>query len=518
MDMKDFDKLKNIQPPKKPVQKPFFEEEKTVDETRPLPVVPSPPKPVAPKPVAPKTELQFGTNSQNPDSQSPAPKNPNSLSPDSKKKPAANPQSPNPQRKRKPRIDPKLKQIEELRKKKAYRQKMKRRKEHARTSFHIFGSLVLVVAIVTTSVLLSSFVVRAFLDFSGISSAIEFSVFVEIPAEASTEEIAAILAHSDNRIISMPGFFTFYSRITDKDGKYLSGLFNLTSTMSYSQIISTLQNRPQSTETVLIQITEGMTARMIAEELQENGVCRAVDFLEFCRDKLDIFDFERRIIENPLRFFQMEGYLFPETHEFFVINGFDLENDPDMDTSVYAERAARTIFRHMNTQFTREMYRKIGDLGNTLPIDFGLDEFMTLASMVQWEAAAIDDMRDVASVFLNRLRNPANFPRMESDVTEKYANQNILPYRTSANATLIDAMMSAYNTYESEGLPPGPVCNPGMDAMLAVLDATVAKGFFYFCSNLDTGEMFFARTLVEHNQNEIKAGVRDANGNLIFRD
>jgi UPF0755 protein len=172
----------------------------------------------------------------------------------------------------------------------------------------------------------------------------------------------------------------------------------------------------------------------------------------------------------------------------------------------------------MNTQLRPEMYRRIADLGATLPLEvFGLDEFMTLASMVQWEAADIDDMRRVASVFLNRLRNPATFPLLQSDVTEKYANENILPYRNRDNAILIDSMIEAYDTYLTPGLPPGPVNNPGMNAMLAVLDAPTNLGYFFFCSNIETGEMFFARNLAEHNQNEIRAGLRDSQGNLIFR-
>jgi UPF0755 protein len=425
------------------------------------------------------------------------------------------PQQNNPQRKRKRKIDPRMQQIEEMRKKQALKKKMKRRKEQTRTFAHIFGSLILVVVIIISAALLSQFAVMAFLDFTGISNATDFTVFVEIPTDATTEEIAAILAEEE--LISMPGLFAFYSRITDKCGNYLSGVFQLNSTMPYSQLISTMQNRPQSTDTELIKITEGMTAREIGLLLEENGVCRAVDFMQFYQEKMDIFNFERRIVENPLRLNQMEGYLFPETHEFFVINGFCMETNPDIDTTVYARRAARTIFSHMNMQFTPEKYRRIGDLMKGINPDYGLDEFITLASMVQWEAADYEDMRRVASVFLNRLRNSAEYPRLQSDVTKKYANESIRPYRTSANADLFDAKMLAYDTYETSGLPPGPVCNPGMDAMTAVLEAVTGRGYLFFCSNIETGEMFFATNLNAHIQNEIKAGLRDSSGNLIYR-
>ena len=403
--------------------------------------------------------------------------------------------------------DPKMLQIEAVRKKKAFARRMKRRQEHVRTFSHIFGSLVLVVLIITASALLSQFVVRAFLDFSGISNN-EFTLFIDIPPDCTTEEIAEILSREDVGIISMPGLFTFYSRFTKKDGDYLSGLFSISSTMSYSQLISTLQNRPKSTETVMVKITEGMTAKDIAELLEENKVCRAEDFMTFYKTKFNVFNFEKRIVENPLRFNQMEGYLFPETHEFFVVNGFDMEIDPDINTLDYAEVAARTIFSHMNTQLKPEMYRRIYDMWKSHGLEgWGLDEFMTLASVIQWEAASVDDMNDVAAVFLYRLRNPDTFPRLESDVTEKYANTCIVPYRNQSNAVLIDSLAESYNTYISEGLPPGPVCNPGMNAMVAIFNADLSKGYKYFCADIETGRMYFARTLDEHNQNLVKANI-----------
>jgi UPF0755 protein len=461
-------------------------------------------------------------------------------------------------------LDPQMAKIEAMRKKKAYNKKMKRRGEHLRTFSHIFISLILVIIIVVSAVFLSQFAVRAFLDFTGIVvDGEEFTVFVEIPADATTGEIAAILAQEDIGILEIPWLFAFYTRFTGKEGDYLHGLFEFRSNMSYSQIVSTLQNRPQSTETVTITIPEGLTVMEIAQLLHRHHVCRAEDFMEFYKEKLDLFDFERRINENPLRFNQMEGYLFPETYEFFVINGFT----DDMDTTAYARRAARTIYSHMNIRLTPVMYKQIREKMIAIEPGFGLDEFMTLASMVQWESAKTEDMRNVASVFLNRLMFPTETNgRLESDVTEKYANENIRPFLTQnrviildkcddcklllqdedsqerencrdciecvpphehrctitysggENAALINSMIEAYNTYSVTGLPPGPVCNPGMSAMLAVLDAPVSSsGYFYFCSNIETGEMFFARNLREHELNEVKAGLRDSSGNLIYR-
>ncbi|MCL1789032.1 MAG: endolytic transglycosylase MltG [Oscillospiraceae bacterium] len=417
---------------------------------------------------------------------------------------SAPPQSP------KPQIPQNPEQIRAEKKKQAIKKRQKRKREQIRTFSHILGSVVLVVFILSVSAFMSQFIVRAFLDFTGITM-VEYPVIIQIPADATTDDITSILVEYD--LIEMPKLFEFYSRMSDSDGKYLSGQFSLNSTMSYSQIVNTLQNRPQNTQTVAIKIIEGMTAMEIAELLEENYVCRAEDFMQFYKNKMNLFNFERRLEYNPLKFNQLEGYLFPDTHEFFVVNG--LEDDPDMDTEKYAEVAARTIFSHFNSQISAEIYKRIGEIAETLNIEFGLDEFMTLASMVQLEASEPEDMRKVASVFFNRLRNPEDFPKLESDVArEFYGKDNILPYRTNDNEILINNMILAYNTYESNAIqngklvsPPGPVCNPGMSAILAVLDAAKTD-YFYFCANIETGEVFFAENIREHEENEIKAGLR----------
>jgi len=125
-----------------------------------------------------------------------------------------------------------------------------------------------------------------------------------------------------------------------------------------------------------------------------------------------------------------------------------------------------------------------------------VDETLTLASIIQREAGLPDDMRIVSSVFHNRLNSP-NFPRLESDVTDRYIEEEILPRLTFVNQAILDA----YDTYVAEGLPIGPVCNPGMDAIMAALhpeDTDVQ--FFFFVTDV-TGDFHFAVTYAQHQQN-----------------
>lgn len=398
--------------------------------------------------------------------------------------------------------DGERKKSAERRKAEELRKRRQRKKETIRTFTHVFGGVLLVVFIVSVSAFLSMFIVRAALDFTGITTR-ENEIQVDIPEGATTEEIAQILyspysGSAGSGIINMPDLFCFYSRVSGKDGGYLHGLFTLSTTMSYSQIINTLQTETRVSETVDITVIEGMTAREIGLLLEENYVCKAADFEKYYRNKMNKYDFERRVLQDSNKFFQLEGYLFPDKYTLYSIKS--VMEDEKADTSKYAEIAAEKMLFNFNSKITPEMYKKINEMGMTL------DQFTALSSMVQKEAGTVEDMGLVASVFINRLKNPDVYPKLESDVTVIYGNENIKPYITDRNADLYTPILKAYNTYVSNGLPPGPICNPGLDAMQAVLNAP-RTDYFYFCANTDTLEMYYAETLAGHEKNMEIAGV-----------
>jgi UPF0755 protein len=128
---------------------------------------------------------------------------------------------------------------------------------------------------------------------------------------------------------------------------------------------------------------------------------------------------------------------------------------------------------------------------------------ITLASIIQAEASGDpDNMRLVSSVYWNRLNDTENFPKLQSDPTRNYANSVIL---MKGKSLTYQKKASAYNTYECDGLPAGPICNPGMDAIEAALQPE-STAYYYFCSNTRTGEFYYAETLQQHDQNVDKIG------------
>ncbi|NLZ45474.1 MAG: endolytic transglycosylase MltG, partial [Clostridiales bacterium] len=170
-----------------------------------------------------------------------------------------------------------------------------------------------------------------------------------------------------------------------------------------------------------------------------------------------------------------------------------------IDDSAY--NVTKNLRQEMESIFDKyDLYDKIKDSG------FTTEEVFTLASIVQAEAAKTNDMQLVASVFINRLKNPEDFPKLQSDATNKYYTKVILPQNEDAASQAM--YEDAYDTYVSIGLTPSPIGNPGIDAILAVLEAPKTD-YFYFCSDINTKECFYANTYDQHKENLKKAGIND---------
>lgn len=383
-----------------------------------------------------------------------------------------------------------------------------KQRQHARTFAFVLIGAFLCVGILAVSVYLSRYIVTYALDLTGIVTN-DFRIDVIIPEDADKETVAAILA--ENNIISSPKFFTAFGELTKKEDTFIPGTYTLSSTMSYMTLYSTMQKEAYQSKIVTIRIVEGMTAREIGELLEENCVCFAEDFEKYYKNIQNNYDFERRLSESHLKYNQLEGYLFPDTYEFYVVqamedkslHGGTSEEALEMyeNSEENAEEAAMKIYNNFNDKMTRIMYKQMGEMNMTL------DEVITLASMVQKEAASVDDMYYVASVFLNRIRNSESFPKLQSDVTVLYVENEVKPYLT-ANSARYNTIAAAYNTYECDGIPAGPVCNPGLDAIDAVLNAAETN-YFYFCANEETGEVFYAETQEQHEENLILAGLKE---------
>lgn len=210
-------------------------------------------------------------------------------------------------------------------------------------------------------------------------------------------------------------------------------------------------------------------------------MCSASAFLEVVRTG----DISHEVVDNiptsKYRYYRLEGYLFPDTYDFYIGESVD------------------SVVRKLLDNFQNYYENSIAPaMRNT---DMTLDQVITLASMIQAEAPQSDQMRMVSSVFHNRLNNSGVFPLLQSDPTGMYVTYDILPYLNIQD----DGYYSAYDTYICNGLPVGPIGNPGLDAIEAALDPADTE-YYFFVTDAD-GNFYYAVTDAEHEENKKKAGL-----------
>ena len=356
------------------------------------------------------------------------------------------------------------------------KKKKRRKRGHGR---FIFGLLFSVI-IISISILAAAVILKCAKEFLGIGKS-DIEIVIDIPMNSSTLDIAQQLYNEG--IIADTDLFRLFSRLKGADGTFIAGTHKVSPKMDYSTLIEILQEEAENQrETADVVFPEGITLIEAAARLEEKGVCNSEEFIDVFNTSSFGFDFEENVKVSAMKFYKMEGYLFPETYQFY------LEEDPRV--------VAKKIYKNFEARITPDLYGRMEDL------DMELEEVLTLASIVQAEAANTRDMKKVASVFYNRLNNPNEYPLLQSDPTTNYVEEVIIPY----SQVQTEKINIAYDTYKGAGLTPGPICNPGLDAIDAVLYPAETE-YYYFCSNLETGEFFYAETLDEHEQNLVTAGL-----------
>ena len=313
---------------------------------------------------------------------------------------------------------------------------------------------------------------------------------VIIPEGANTKQIAEILKEQD--LINDVWCFRIYSRISGSDGKWQVGAFTLQGDMGFSTIIETLQITPPR-ETVTVLLREGLTVDEMASILDQNGVCSKQAFLDAVMYGNYDYDFVHAIPtedDNPelaYRVYRLEGYLFPDTYEFYV----DSQGETVVDK----------MLQNFQSKLTPTLLEKIEAQGWTI------DQAVIFASMVQGEGDTRENMDKVSRVLHNRLEPKSGFKYLELCSTRDYANDMVEYDHFSS-----DVLHQAYNTYKREGFPIGAIGNPGLDALLAAVnpseDETIKK-CYYFATDYKTMITYFSKTFKEHQAVIKKYGITD---------
>ncbi|MEI6286282.1 MAG: endolytic transglycosylase MltG [Bacillota bacterium] len=282
---------------------------------------------------------------------------------------------------------------------------------------------------------------------------------------SSARDIAAEL--KSKGIIRNETIFELFAKVEGLDSKLKVGSYTLSSSLSMQSIVSILASGKMSANGITI--PEGYTVEQIADLLVSKGVLENRDqFLELAKDFTPYNYMERR----PQVKYACEGFLFPETYDFAV------------------KTPALEVLKRLTREFDQKLDANLRQ--QAAQEKMSIYDLVTMASLVEREAKLKDERPEVASVFLNRLA--INMP-LQSCATVQYVlaeHKDVL----SISDTQID---SPYNTYERNGLPVGPIANPGLACIKAVLNPAKTDYLFFVVNG--KGGHYFAKTYEEHEKN-----------------
>ncbi len=229
-------------------------------------------------------------------------------------------------------------------------------------------------------------------------------------------------------------------------------------------------------------LSQSMNAYEIANNLTHGTLDIWITIIEGLRKEeiAEILSKEFNISQTEFTKLAKEGYLFPDTY--LIPKNAD------------SQMIINILNNNFNNKFNDNLKKQAEKKGLTV------DEVVTLASIVEKEAKHKQDKKTVASILLKRLKN--DWP-LQVDASIQYALGYQINEKTwwKKNLSLDDLKIdSPYNTYKNKGLPPGPICNPGLDSIMAVIEADTSTPYWYYLSDKN-GNMHYSKTIEEHERN-----------------
>lgn len=309
-------------------------------------------------------------------------------------------------------------------------------------------------------------------DFCAFNRGAITNVTVEITAEDDMGSIAGKLEEAG--LIRYKWFFQLFAAFADAENEIGIGTYELNTDMDYRALITGMRNSSgnMNADTVRVTIPEGYTVAQTIALLAKNEVNTEEALLEAAKTA----DFDYSFIDNSSEdISRLEGYLFPDTYEFYI------GHDP--------ESALDRLLSNFDRKMTEDRLAQVEDSG------YSLAEIITIASLIEKETDGTDQSM-IASVIYNRLNDSGShgtYKMLNIDASLLYA----LPDHTGAITNEDKAVDSPYNLYKYAGLPPTPIANPGTASIDAALYPS-SSDYYYYALGKD-GLHHFSETLEEHN-------------------
>ena len=297
-------------------------------------------------------------------------------------------------------------------------------------------------------------------------------------------------------LVNYPNLFSLYAQLTGAREDIGSGTFTLNTIYDYHALVNFMNSNSADRQVVEVVIPEGYNCAQLFALLEEKGVCAAADLEAYAADgELDDYWFLEDVERGDR--YCLEGFLFPDTYEFYV------DDEP--------RRVLEKMLDDFDYRFTDEMRNNLISLNHRLTDwmeDEGYDEeyiaehqislreLVIVASLIEEETANTLESYTISSVIYNRLYRWGDTPSfLNIDAAIIYALGE-----HKEELTLDDLQIdSPYNTYLYTGLTPGPISNPGLYSLNAALDPDETD-YYYYAMDPDTGAHHFSRSESEHNR------------------
>ena len=277
----------------------------------------------------------------------------------------------------------------------------------------------------------------------------------------------------NQQLIRNQFYFEVYVWLNRLEKNFQSGAHQLSPSMNIKAVVQHLIKGGGQEN--IITIIEGWNNQQIADYLADNQIVDVIDFLALADHRLAFTDQYTFLTDKP-NTAGLEGYLFPDTYRLFK--------------NATAEEIIKKMLDNFNYKVAEDLRLKIKSQNKTV------FDVIILASIIEKEVRNLEDMKMVADIFYKRLKAGM---ALQSDATVNYVTGKSLVQPTFADIEIDNP----YNTYRYRGLPPSPISNPGLNAIMAAIEPT-SNDYYYFLTAENTGEVIYLKTYEEHLRNKAK--------------
>jgi UPF0755 protein len=268
-------------------------------------------------------------------------------------------------------------------------------------------------------------------------------------------------------IIKNYWFFRLYVVFSGNHGHLQAGSYQVSPSMSMRAIVQKFAKGDVIKNTITV--IEGWDTQDIARYFEDKNIYSAKDFLAAAQKD---YSQDFTVLADKPKASHMEGYLFPDTYD--IAPGASPEDVVLMMLANFDKKITPALRKEITRQHT------------------SVFQIITMASIIEKEVKTLEDKKIVSGILWKRI--DAGMP-LQVDSTINY-----ITGKSHASATIADTKInSPYNTYKYAGLPKGPICNPGMESIMAAIYPTESS-YWYYLSTVKTGKTIFSKTLEEHNQ------------------